>query len=225
MKKDAVRWTVSAALVLSIFIGVITYMLRNAPIAPLPTSASAAIAIELAPAPTAPISPITERQIGPVRKRTAPTKHVTRPVASLPLTRGNDATEPPPDVRAASEISTHAVEDAFSPSTAPETVSTREGAHYAAPQDAAAGTSSRKVAWQSTVLAYLKRYRRYPRQAERSHQEGVTWVGFSVDRFGNVGAAGIKTASGHDALDAEAIATVERRALCLHRPLTFLATR
>ncbi|WP_142950604.1 energy transducer TonB, partial [Bacillus sp. AFS076308] len=53
-------------------------------------------------------------------------------------------------------------------------------------------------------------YRRYPRSAERSHQEGIAYVRFTVDRQGNVLSSQVDRSSGYPGLDQETLATVRR---------------
>lgn len=60
------------------------------------------------------------------------------------------------------------------------------------------------------LLGHLERFKRYPRQARRQHQQGVAQVRLSVAGDGRVLAVRIETSSGHPLLDAEALAVAER---------------
>lgn len=64
--------------------------------------------------------------------------------------------------------------------------------------------------WQSALLGHLAQYRRYPRQAERNHQQGIAYVRFAVDREGHVLGSRVERSSGHPLLDQETLATLHR---------------
>lgn len=85
---------------------------------------------------------------------------------------------------------------------------------------------------------HLERHRRYPRQAQRRGEQGVSYVRFDVDRAGNVLAPSIARSSGSSVLDGEALSTVRRaspvpvppdaiagRAIEVVVPVTFVISR
>ncbi|MEE7561298.1 energy transducer TonB, partial [Xanthomonas sp. Kuri4-2] len=81
---------------------------------------------------------------------------------------------------------------------------------YAAPQSLSGSQREALATWQAQVLGHLERYKRYPRPAQRHRQEGVVQVQFAVDRQGRARDVHVVLGSGHDALDAETLATVQR---------------
>lgn len=60
------------------------------------------------------------------------------------------------------------------------------------------------------LFSHLLRYRQYPSSAQSAHQEGVVTLSFTMDRNGRVLSRHIARSSGISALDAEALAMVER---------------
>ncbi len=53
----------------------------------------------------------------------------------------------------------------------------------------------------ATLLAWLERYKEYPRRAQLRRMEGVTHLRFTIDEQGRVTRHRIERSSGHDALD------------------------
>lgn len=97
-----------------------------------------------------------------------------------------------------------------SDASAPPSVQAPQSHQYQA-SEAVAGTTSRALAdWQGQVLGHLERFKRFPRVAQRRRYEGVVQMRYAVDRQGNVLDASVARSSGHDALDAEALAAVRR---------------
>jgi len=64
--------------------------------------------------------------------------------------------------------------------------------------------------WRARLLGHLKRYRRYPRQAEAARQQGVARVAITLRRSGEVIAVELVHGSGYPLLDMEARTTVRR---------------
>jgi len=64
--------------------------------------------------------------------------------------------------------------------------------------------------WQGLVLSHLERHKRYPRAAQARRQTGVAQVRFTLDRQGRVLSARLEKTSGHESLDEETVAMVER---------------
>ena len=60
------------------------------------------------------------------------------------------------------------------------------------------------------MLAQLERHKRYPRAARLRHQEGTVTVRFTVDRDGHVDRGALLASSGHQALDEETLALLQR---------------
>lgn len=64
--------------------------------------------------------------------------------------------------------------------------------------------------WTGEVLARLERFRRYPRAAQVTRQQGVAYVLVRIDRQGRVLSAALQRSSGHALLDEEALQTFSR---------------
>ncbi|WP_294235775.1 energy transducer TonB [uncultured Sphingomonas sp.] len=64
--------------------------------------------------------------------------------------------------------------------------------------------------WRARLLGHLKRYRRYPRQAEAARQQGIARVAITLRRSGEVIAVELVHGSGYPLLDMEARTTVRR---------------
>jgi protein TonB len=66
------------------------------------------------------------------------------------------------------------------------------------------------VRWESTVAAYIARFKHYPVTAQRRGDEGVALMRFMVDRAGNVSSVALVRSSGHADLDQEAQSWIQR---------------
>jgi len=138
-----------------------------------------------------------------------------RPARTLPVPRSIPQPERRPKIIPA------AIDVVAETSPAPEasaseainaTQPSEQTASAPTPNAAAASAASRQALslWQAQLLAHLQRYRRYPRQAERLRQQGISHVRFLVDRQGRISQPRIEHASGHRLLDEETLATVRR---------------
>lgn len=78
------------------------------------------------------------------------------------------------------------------------------------PQASSASPSNAMPTWQGLVLGRLEEFKRYPALAQYRRQQGVTYVRFTMDRSGRVLAARIEKTSGHDLLDQETLALIQR---------------
>jgi len=96
--------------------------------------------------------------------------------------------------------------------SAPSTAE-RRAARPAAPAPAAARLDSDAMPnWKSRLLAQLERYKRYPDEAQRRGEHGVTQLAFDVDRHGGVHDVRILRSSGSPLLDRATLALVRRAA-------------
>lgn len=64
--------------------------------------------------------------------------------------------------------------------------------------------------WQSRVLSWLNRHKRYPASARSRRQEGLVQVAFTVDQGGRVTSSRVSRSSGIPALDQAALEMVRR---------------
>ena len=216
MNTDLRPWTISAGIVLAGFAaagGWLLWPTRNTALPP-PAQPMEAIAVKAALRPTAPPAPPSQRAIGPRQQARVASQSQPRPRTPPPRPRAlrADAMATPPRparTRVTDPVaSTHSRPTAQT--TAPAAVAAAPSDRYAAAANQAGVRARQRADWQSLLLGRLKQYRRYPRQAERSHQQGVVWLRFAVDRRGRVADSKIQQVSGHRLLDQEALATLRR---------------
>jgi protein TonB len=74
----------------------------------------------------------------------------------------------------------------------------------------AASIAGARANWQSKLVGWLARYKRYPRLAQEQHQQGTALLRFSMDRQGRVLSAQLARGSGFSLLDDEAMALIQR---------------
>jgi periplasmic protein TonB len=213
-----IRWTVGLAGALALHGGLLlVVMLRHVAIEPVGMP-PAAVMIDLAPlpaaAPTAPApmppepevraplpepppepQPMPEPEIPKLAPSPAPHPAVTLRVPRPSTPKAKQMQQPPSmqrDQQAA----------APSPPTAPPQSATSQGA--------ATSASSARVTWQAQLLAWLEKYKRYPRVAQEQRQQGVVYLRFAIDRQGKVLSSQINKSSGFELLDDEVLALVQR---------------
>jgi protein TonB len=80
----------------------------------------------------------------------------------------------------------------------------------AARQSTASSAASARATWQAQLLAWLEKYKRYPRVAQEQRQQGVVYLRFAIDRQGRVLSSQINKSSGFELLDDEVLALVQR---------------
>lgn len=101
-------------------------------------------------------------------------------------------------------------EQSASTTTAPPDASSQAASAGAPHQGSSSNTSTAMPAWRDLLLHQLEAAKRYPYQARRMRQEGVSQLRFTMDRQGIVLAASIEQSSGHKLLDAEVLALIKR---------------
>lgn len=191
----------------AVAIGILLWI-PHSPVARIAPAAPLAVTFELAPAPSAPPAPPVDVPAGPVQQeqeasRTAEAKAEPKPVELLlPIVPSPPTVSVPVD-QASSD--TRPVERTTAPPAMPD-----PGVTAAARVASASAERAALANWQSRLLGHLKAHLRFPRQAERSRQEGVALVSVTVDRQGRVLNARIDRGSGYPVLDGEALATVRR---------------
>ena len=79
-----------------------------------------------------------------------------------------------------------------------------------APQSTSSSVASARVTRQAQLLAWLEKYKRYPRVAQEQRQEGVAYLRFTIDREGKVISSQINKSSGFELLDDEVLALIQR---------------
>ncbi len=175
---------------------------------PMPSGAPV-FAVEIAAAPPAP-APMPE-----ARPETPPPPPEVKPeppkpaTAEVPLPRPKPpAPKPKPQAKPAAEATPEPRPAlAAPPAPAPEP----EDKAAAAPAPGANPRAmARAASWQGEVLGRLEQYKRYPRSAQWKRREGAAVVAFTIDRDGRLLAKRLNRSSGHDDLDAEALALLDR---------------
>jgi protein TonB len=109
--------------------------------------------------------------------------------------------KPRPVVQRAAPVPTEAP-----PTEATTTAPTATTGPSASRATAAAATTS----WQGRLQAHLARFKQYPTEARLRHHEGTPVVRFTMTRSGKVLSYRLENSSGHDLLDQEALALIER---------------
>ncbi|KLD73776.1 energy transducer TonB [Xanthomonas hyacinthi] len=175
---------------------------------PPPAAPAQALMLELAPAATAPPAPPTDVPPGPPQqeRRQAPRVRAPLPASPPPQPLHADLEEAQPAAAAQDQQQASSAAQA----SAPPSVAAPPASRYAAAQSLSGVAQQLRATWQAQVLGHLQRYKRYPRPAQRRRQEGVVQVQFAVDRRGHASAIRIVQGSGHDTLDSETLATVQR---------------
>jgi len=224
------RWTISLLLVLALHAGLVLMIaLRHIPIEPIGTP-PAAVMIDLAPLPaTAPAEPAPPPVVEPETQPPPPEPQqavvslpepelpklvpspVPHPAVTLPapqppkpkpkLKRIEHPPTPPREAEPAPPLQPPAP----AASAPPAAVSQPSAA-----QSAASTAASARASWQAQLLAWLEKYKRYPRVAQEQRQQGVVYLRFAIDRQGKVLSSQINKSSGFELLDDEVLALVQR---------------
>ncbi|MFT3763268.1 MAG: energy transducer TonB [Pseudoxanthomonas sp.] len=212
--RPVLRWGGSLCVVLAahaaIVVGALWWTHRTPPaLSPLPAEA---VMVELAPLPVAPPAPPTELPPGPVQQEQRKIEPRAEP-APKPLLR--QKSQPRAEVSLPQQVQQErqtedSAEANVDETTAPPSVPAPSDTRYAASQTLSGASTQALVTWQSQILGRLEKFKRYPRAAQRLRQQGAAQVLYTVDREGRVLSASLARSSGHESLDAEAVAAVQR---------------
>ncbi|MBB3226470.1 protein TonB [Luteibacter sp. Sphag1AF] len=177
-----------------------------------PTAALQVVRIDMDMIPAAPPAPAMELPPGPPRRaQAASAARASRPAKVPPTPSPLPAQHAPAQSEEVGQAEASAVaSQAVDQSTAPPHVEAAVAARLAAPVTSAAVHSQAEVTWQGMLLGHLKRFRRYPRMAERARQSGVAYVRFAVTRQGDVIGPRVERSSGYTLLDEESVETAQR---------------
>jgi protein TonB len=217
-RDGTIRWTVSLLVVLALHgVLLLIIMFRQMLTEPIGMP-PAAVMIDLAPlpavAPAAPAPTPLEPQVRtpppepPPEPRPVPEPETPKlapslaahPVVTLPAPRPSK-----PKVKRLEHLPETQREPP--PAALPPSVAFPQST---VSQGAATSASSARVTWQAQLLAWLEKYKRYPRVAQEQHQQGVVYLRFAIDRQGKVLSSQIKQSSGFELLDDEVLALVQR---------------
>ena len=220
---DRARWGLSFLLAAGLHLAATAAVLHRRPASAPPAGAAAAILVDIGPVLTAPPNPQSDIPPGPEQTETPlvnPAEEtVTEPTPPLeeapvtPVVENAEAVlplvlEPEPVEVEQRQQQTALVER----TTAPPALSAPPGAAAMAPTEGASSpmASDAAIRWQSVLLGHLERHKRYPSRAKRRRQEGVVSVRLTLTRDGYVLERRIAVSSGVAALDAEALALINR---------------
>ena len=227
------RWVAGLGLVVALH-GAAMVLLRRQSVVEVPPAPVAAVLIDLTPAPppTTPASaPPQAQSPEPVPPEPPPSEPppVEPPPPEPPLPEPPhpeppppmvaapkpDVVLPPPQPRAVTRPRPRPPK-LRPPQRPPEPAPVQAAPEPLTPLVAAPAQVAPSVAappaatWDSLLGAHLARFRRYPPEAERRGLKGVAVMRFSVDRTGRIVGATLVRSSGHDLLDEEAVAWLQR---------------
>ena len=213
-----VRWTVSLLIILALHTGLLLIItlrqLTTEPIGMPP----AAVMIDLAPLPAPPLIepslvppppqvrtppleppaeplPLSEPKLPKLAPSPAPHPAVTLPAPQPPKPKPKvKRTEPPPLPQ---------------PQSAP-LAPPAPSSPAATPQIPTNSSPAARASWQAQLVAWLEKYKRYPRVAQEQRQQGMVHLRFTIDREGKVLASEINKSSGFELLDEEVLALIQR---------------
>lgn len=208
-------WAGSWAAMLTLHVGALAVAVLWAPSTEMAAPPPAAIMLELAPA-AAPAAPPSEKAPGVQEDAARPLERkIEEEVKPPPVKKAEVALpKPKPRPKPAPKVVEEAppAEKVVERTTAPQAAEAPPAPQMAAPAPGAASSvpSNAVPTWQGTLRAHLERHKRYPSAAQFRRQQGVAHVRFAMDRDGRVLWARLERGSGHDRLDDESLALMER---------------
>src|SRR5258708_2525414 len=222
--RTAVRWIGCFVLVVGIHAGAV-WAGRGGRKARVPnTPPPAAVMVERAPLPAAPTATPNEMPPAPELSEMVPDPEPPPPPPEFPRLDKVEVMlpepepplpvdlKPPPKPKPVKKPDPKPREhkppsEAAAPQAAPQ-----EAPRTAAPAPGASTEPpSRSLpTWKGLLLGHLERYKRYPAEAQRAHQEGIVYVRFTMDRQGRVLAARIEKSANVASLDQEGLDLLQR---------------
>lgn len=213
---DLRRWTFSGLAVVTLYGALSASLLGwREPEDLQPAEPSGAVVVDLAPDAAAPSVTPSDLPPGPeqtmAESRPEPRPDVSPPdeTPELPQAANPEAVV---DSATKAQPDTEPEQQAAAATSASAAVSERVAPMAAAPtQGRPEPKNEQAVAtWRSQILALIERNKRYPEAARSRHEQGITQVRFMLDRKGQVSNAEVTQSSGSSALDAEAVALLQR---------------
>lgn len=220
--REGLRWLGAFVFVLALHAGAIRIALgwatAEVPYSPPP----AAIMLELAPLPAAPEVTPSEAPPGPELSEVIPEPEEPPPVEMPPPVQAEvtlpDPEPPPPlDLRPPPPPKPKPIEKKVekrppqpkvqAPPAAPEPAQ-----RAAAPMPGASvePPSNTLPTWKGLLFRHLQRHKRYPEEARRARQQGVSYVRFTMSRDGRVLSARLERSAGFAGLDQAALDWLQR---------------
>jgi periplasmic protein TonB len=213
------RWAACLVIVLALHAGLLLIIaLRRVSQEPIGMP-PAAVMVDLAPAPVAvpaepppPPAPPDAQSPPPAPPKLEPSP-APHPEVALPAPppmpkpkRKAKRVEHPPTPRRQAEPVASPREWTPPAPAAPPATASQTSAAQSTPSTAA----SARATWQAQLVAWLERYKRYPRVAQEQRQQGVVYLRFAIDRQGRVLSSQISKSSGFVLLDEEVLALIQR---------------
>ena len=214
------RWAVSLLFILALHAGLLLIItlrqLTTEPIGMPP----AAVMIDLAPLPAPPLIepsvvppppeqvqtpplepqeplPLPEPELPKLAPSPAPHPAVTLPAPQPPKPKPKvKRAEPPPMPLPQPQSAPLAPVAPSAPATTPQIPTN--------------SSPAARASWQAQLVAWLEKYKRYPRVAQEQRQQGVAHLRFTIDRQGKVLSSEINKSSGFELLDDEVLALIQR---------------
>jgi protein TonB len=135
---------------------------------------------------------------------------VPHPAVTLPAPQ---PAKPKPKVKRAEPVATPPRrQEPVTPTSPPAATASLppSPAPAAAPQASASSAPAARASWQTQLVAWIEKYKRYPRVAQEQRQQGVVYLRFAMDRHGRVTSSQINKSSGFELLDDEVLALIQR---------------
>jgi protein TonB len=230
-RRELTRWGICLLVVLLLHgVLALSFLWHRVPLEPA-APPPAVVMLELAPLPAAPPmepqprvetppelppplpqvepEPIPEPEIKlPPEPTPAPHPEVKLPPPPPPVVH-KPKPKPKPVERQPPPVQTPVTPQATAAPPQTAAVPAPPAAAPAAPAASAAAASARN-SWQSQIVAWLARYKRYPRLAQEQRQTGTVQLRFTIDRNGQVLSHRIERGSGYQLLDDEVQELIQR---------------
>jgi protein TonB len=198
------------------------------------TDAAGAIAIELAPVIAAPAVTLpADIAPGPLMQEEAPAPEIRKqtketvaeetpplepaplapePAVQLPEPQPNKKHEPEEKADEKVDHKENSRQTVAAPmTTAPPSSEAKPTEAVAAPAPGLSAIAAKAQAnWQSSLVAHINRYKRYPAEARAHKVEGIVSVEFTLGRSGQILSSRVAHSSGSAVLDEEAVALLRR---------------
>jgi periplasmic protein TonB len=148
--------------------------------------------------------PLPEPEVPKLAPSPVPHPAVTLPAPQPPkpkpkVKRVEQTALPPPRQEPATPMPPAATAS-LPPSSAPPSAS----------QAPASSAPAARASWQAQLVAWIEKYKRYPRVAQEQRQQGVVYLRFAMDRHGKVTSSQINKSSGFELLDDEVLDLIQR---------------
>jgi periplasmic protein TonB len=217
--RESLRWGGSFAFVLALHAGAVGVALGWTEAVTSYSPPPAAVMLELAPLPAAPVATPNEAPPGPELSEVVPEPEPPPPVEMPPpvvaeVTLPEPEPPPPVDLKPPppKPIEKKVEKKPPQPKVAAPQAAPQEAARAAAPAPGASvdPPSNTLPTWKGILLKHLERHKRYPHEAQRSRHEGITYVRFTMSRDGRVLAARVERGAGVASLDQEGLDLLQR---------------